>query len=114
MSGALGVAIVGSLVSSIYERDVESSLHGLPAPAREAAGESIGGASAIAGQLPPDSASSLLSSAGDAFVGAMGTGLVVAAALSAAAAVLVVVVLPGRRAEQAARPGARAEIIGNA
>jgi EmrB/QacA subfamily drug resistance transporter len=114
VSGALGVAIIGSLVNSIYKSDVESSLHGLPAPAREAAGESIGAASAIAGQLPPAAGSSLLSSAGDAFAGAMGTGLVVAAALSAAAAVLVVLVLPGKRAERAARPQAGTEIIGNA
>ena len=112
VAGALGVAIVGSLVNSIYKSDVESSLRGLPAPARDAAGESIGAASAIAGQLPPAAGSRLLSSAGDAFVGAMGPGLVVAAALSAVAAVLVALVLPGRRAERAARPGA--EIIGRA
>jgi hypothetical protein len=114
VSGALGVAIVGSLVNSIYKSDVESSLHGLPAPARDAAGESIGAASAIAGHLPPAAGSSLLSSAGDAFVGAMGTGLVVAAALSAAAAVLVALVLPGRPAEHAARAHAGTEIIGHA
>ena len=109
VSGALGVAVVGSLVNSLYSGDVEPALSGLPAPAREAAGESIGAANAVAGQLPSEAGSSLLTAAGDAFVDAMATGLVVAAVLSAAAAVIVVRVLPGTRrlpTAPAAVPGA--------
>jgi EmrB/QacA subfamily drug resistance transporter len=103
VSGALGVAVVGSLVNSLYERDLDpSSLAGLPPAAREAAGESIGAAGAVAGQLPPEAGSSLLASAADAFTNAMGVGMIVAGALSIAAAVLVVRVLPSARAEQAA------------
>jgi EmrB/QacA subfamily drug resistance transporter len=104
VSGALGVAVVGSLVSSLYRDELEPALGALPAPARDAAGESIGAAGAIAAQLPPDAGASLASRAGDAFVGAMGTGLLVAAALSAVAAVIAVVALPGRVAEPAPRP----------
>jgi EmrB/QacA subfamily drug resistance transporter len=99
VSGALGVAVVGSLVNSLYANDVEPALSGLPAPAREAAAESIGAASAIAAELPPEAGSSLTASAGDAFVDAMATGLVVAAALSAAAAVIVARALSRRRVE---------------
>src|SRR5918999_586697 len=62
VAGALGVAVVGSLVNSLYANDVESTLSGLPAPAREAATESIGAANAIASQLPPDAGSALLAS----------------------------------------------------
>jgi EmrB/QacA subfamily drug resistance transporter len=102
VSGALGVAVVGSLVNSLYADDIEPALSGLPAPAREAAGESIGAANAVAAQLPPDAGASLLAASGDAYVDAMATGLVVAAVLSAAAAVLVLRALPGRRAERAA------------
>jgi EmrB/QacA subfamily drug resistance transporter len=102
VSGALGVAVVGSLVNSLYADDIEPALSGLPAPAREAAGESIGAANAVAAQLPPDAGASLLTASGDAYVDAMATGLVVAAVLSAAAAVLVLRALPGRRAERAA------------
>jgi MFS transporter, DHA2 family, multidrug resistance protein len=97
VSGALGVAVVGSLVNSLYGNAVEPALSALPAPAGEAAGESIGAADAVAGHLPADAGASLLASAGDAFVDAMGTGLAVAAALSAAAAVIVARVLPTRR-----------------
>jgi EmrB/QacA subfamily drug resistance transporter len=93
VSGALGVAVIGSLVNSTYRNDLEPSLTGLPAPAREAAGESIGAATAVAGHLPPQAGSSLLASASDAFVGAMGTGLAVAAGLSLVTAVIVARVL---------------------
>jgi hypothetical protein len=103
VSGALGVAVVGSLVNSLYTNDIEPALSGLPAPAREAAGESIGGAKAVAAELPPEAGSTLLASAGDAFVDAMATGFVVAAALSAAAAVMVARVLARRPVERVPR-----------
>jgi EmrB/QacA subfamily drug resistance transporter len=109
VSGALGVAVIGSLVNSLYARDIEPAVSGLPAPTREAAGESIGAANAIAGQLPSEAGSTLLASAGDAFVDAMATGLIVAAAVSGAAAVIVARVLPGRRAESAPRAELRTE-----
>ena len=57
VSGALGVAVVGSLVSSLYSADVEGSLDALPANARAAAESSVGAASAISAQLPPNAAS---------------------------------------------------------
>jgi EmrB/QacA subfamily drug resistance transporter len=89
VSGALGVAVVGSLVNSLYSEDVESSLGALPPAAREAAGESIGATAAVAAQAPPDAGAGLLSTAGDAFTSAMGIGLTVSAALALGAAVLV-------------------------
>jgi EmrB/QacA subfamily drug resistance transporter len=103
VAGALGVAIVGSLVSSLYRDDLEPAVRGLPAPARDAAGESIGAATAIAGQLPQEAGSSLLARAADSFVGAMGTGMLVAAGLSLVAAVIVARVLPSAPPERASR-----------
>ncbi len=96
VSGALGVAVVGSLVSSLYSTDVEGSLGALPASAQAAAQSSVGAASAISAQLPPNAASALLASTGDAFTQAMGTGLFVAAALAGAMAVIVIRFLPPR------------------
>jgi EmrB/QacA subfamily drug resistance transporter len=103
VSGALGVAVVGSVVNSLYADNVEPALSDLPAPAREAAGESIGAADAIADRLPPEEGSALLAGAGDAFVDAMATGLALAAVLSAVAAVIVARVLSDRRVEHAPR-----------
>jgi EmrB/QacA subfamily drug resistance transporter len=91
VSGALGVAVIGSLVSTLYTNDLEGAA-GVPSAARE----SVGAASAIAAQLPPDAGSSLAATAGDAFSQAMGIGMLVAAAMAAVAAVLVARLLPAR------------------
>src|ERR671915_1620593 len=96
VSGALGVAVVGSLVNSLYADDVEGSLGALPPPARESAEESIGATATIAADLPPEVGSGLLSTAGDAFTSAMGIGLTVSAALALGAAVLVARLLPSQ------------------
>jgi EmrB/QacA subfamily drug resistance transporter len=82
VSGALGVAVIGSLVSSLYSSDLERA--GVPEPARE----SVGAASAIAAQLPGDAGSRLMAVAGEAFSDAMGTGMLIAAGLAALGAVL--------------------------
>ena len=100
VSGALGVAVVGSLVSSLYSNEVDSSLAGLPAEAQTRAEDSVGAASAIAAQLPADVATRLVATAADAFTQAMGIGLLVAAALAAATAVVVARFLPAERIEQ--------------
>jgi EmrB/QacA subfamily drug resistance transporter len=100
VAGALGVAVIGSLVSSIYSNDVQQSLVALPAPARSAAQDSVGAASAIAAHLPADAGSALLEAAGDAFTRAMGIGLVMAAAVAAVTAVAVGHFLPGREGER--------------
>ena len=96
VSAALGVAIIGSLISSLYSNDVEGSLGALPAEAQAGAEDSIGAANAIAAQLPPAASSDLLATTGDAFTQAMGTGLLIAAAFAAVAAVLVARFLPAR------------------
>ncbi len=96
VSGALGVAIIGSLIASLYSNDVGGSLGALPAEAQAQAEDSVGAASAIAAQLPPEAASALLATTGDAFTQAMGLSLLVAAALAGAMAVLVTRFLPAR------------------
>jgi EmrB/QacA subfamily drug resistance transporter len=96
VSGALGVAVVGSLIGTLYARDVSSSLGGLPAEAQARVEESIGAATAIGARLPADAAAQLAATTGEAFTRAMGLGLLVAAALAAAAAVVVLGFLPAR------------------
>ena len=115
VSGALGVAVIGSLIGSIYARDVEGSLVGLPAEAQAGAEDSVGAAAAIAARLPADAASELAATTGEAFTRAMGLGLLVAAVLAAATAVVVVRFLPAREqaaAEEEAREPALQPIVG--
>ncbi|HEY6777982.1 MAG TPA: DHA2 family efflux MFS transporter permease subunit [Thermoleophilaceae bacterium] len=110
VAGALGVAVIGSLVNSLYADDVSDSVGALPPGAQDAAKESIGAAGALAAQLPPEAGHALLSAAGDAFVGAMGIGLAVGAALGAATAVVVARLLPGSAGQattESAAPRAR-------
>jgi hypothetical protein len=110
VSGALGVAVIGSLISSLYANEVEGSLGGLPAQAQAGAEDSVGAANAIAAQLPPEAASGLLATTGDAFTQAMGTGLLVAAALAAVTAVLVARFLPAREPAAAEAETAEPEL----
>jgi EmrB/QacA subfamily drug resistance transporter len=111
VAGALGVAVIGSLVTSLYSNDVEGSLGALPPEAQTAAEDSIGAANAIAANLPSNAASSVLAVTGDAFTQAMGFGLLVAAAFAATTAVIVLRFLPARErggAEgEAAKPPVR-------
>jgi EmrB/QacA subfamily drug resistance transporter len=104
VSGALGVAIIGSLISSIYADDVEGKLGALPPAARAPAEDSVGAAHAVAAHLPPGAAAGVRATAGGAFTNAMGTGLVVAAALAAVMAVIVVPLLPSPRMTPALEP----------
>jgi EmrB/QacA subfamily drug resistance transporter len=111
VSGALGVAVIGSLITSLYSSDVEGSLGGLPPEAQAGAEDSIGAAGAIAAQLPPEAASGVLTTTAEAFTHAMGIGLLAAAVLAALAAVLVARFLPDREAvegeTEAAEPAVR-------
>jgi EmrB/QacA subfamily drug resistance transporter len=101
VSGALGVAVIGSLISSLYANELDGSLDALPATAQAGAEDSVGAANAIAAHLPPEASSDLLATTGGAFTQAMGTGLLIAAAIAAATAVVVARFLPAREAAAA-------------
>jgi predicted MFS family arabinose efflux permease len=85
--GALGVAVLGSLLASGYRGDMESVVSGLPAPAAEAARDSLGGALAVGGDR-------FALAAQDAFLTGMHTATLVAAAVAFAGAVIAAVFLP--------------------
>jgi MFS transporter, DHA2 family, multidrug resistance protein len=70
VGGALGVAILGSLLSAVYRGQVADAVAGLPGPARDAASESIAGAHGVAEHMGPAGAP-LISAADQAFVSAM-------------------------------------------
>ena len=92
VAGALGTAVIGSLVTSLYGSNVAGSITGLS----DAAGDSIGQANAIAGRLPADAGGRLIDSAADAFTSALGGGFLVAAGCAIAAAAAAKLWLPAR------------------
>src|SRR5918994_1185170 len=112
VGGTLGVAILGSLLSSSYGADMEPAVESLPQPAADAASDSLGHASVVADQIGGGSGPALSNAGGTAFTTAMGSTLTVAAATALAGALVALVVLPGQsreRAEKHALAGAELE-----
>ncbi|WP_245641081.1 MFS transporter [Streptomyces megasporus] len=105
VGGALGVALLGSLLSAAYRRRIDedvAAVPGLTEGARHAAGESIEATLAAADRLGP-AGRSLAERAGEAFVHAMHVTVIGSASIALLGAVVVALFLPGRRA-----PGERA------
>jgi EmrB/QacA subfamily drug resistance transporter len=96
VAGALGTAVIGSLISSLYASRVSDSVATLPEQARAAAEDSIGKANAIAAELPASQGDSIVTAAADAFTSALGIGFTVAGAAAFLAAVAVKLWLPAR------------------
>lgn len=108
--GTLGVAVIGSVASSLYASRLLATLPpDLPASAVATAKGSVGGAALAARQLRAaglhNVARGLDAAAVQAFLHGLAYGCTVAGGVAAAGFVLVAVVLPGRpRADAAARP----------
>ena len=94
LGGSLGVAVLGSIVSSRYLSELHEVTGSLPAAARQAADESLGGALRVASQLPAGAGRALARNAQVAFVDGMQAAVVVAALAAAAGAVIVFRKLP--------------------
>jgi EmrB/QacA subfamily drug resistance transporter len=98
VAGALGTAVIGSLIASFYGSRISDDVASLPEPARSAAKESIGQANALAAQLPAAQGESLAHSAATAFTGALGLSLAIAAGAGLVGAFAVRRWLPARHA----------------
>jgi predicted MFS family arabinose efflux permease len=94
---ALGVAILGSLVASLYRSDVKEAIAGLlPADAAEKIGDSIGSVGSVTSSLPPDTALAVSEAANQTFVDALNVGFLAAAAFVGVAIVVAAVMIPRR------------------
>jgi hypothetical protein len=99
--GTLGIAVIGSVASSLYASRLLGTLPpGLPASAVTTAKGSVGGAALAAQQLRaaglPSVARALDAAAVQAFLHGLGYACMVAGGVAVAGFVLVVVALPGR------------------
>jgi EmrB/QacA subfamily drug resistance transporter len=101
VGGTLGVAILGSLLSSGYGADMEPAVQSLPPSAADAASESVGHAGVVADQVGGSAGAALNHAAETAFTSAMSTTLTVAAATALAGAALALIVLPRQQRERA-------------
>jgi hypothetical protein len=96
VGGALGVAILGSLLTTSYATSMEDATANLPAPAASAAGDSVGAAVQIAARIGGPEGAALVSSARAAFIDGMSTSLLVAAGFALAGALFAALFLPAR------------------
>lgn len=103
VGGALGIAVLGSLLSTTYRGEIEGHLGAVPAAARDAAGESIEATMAVAGELGP-AGGPLVSAANDAFLSAMHVTALGSAGVALIGTVVVALCMPGRTAPQPAAP----------
>jgi EmrB/QacA subfamily drug resistance transporter len=101
VGGTLGVAILGSLLSSSYGADMEPAVKSLPQPAADAASDSVGHASVVADQIGGSAGHALSNAAETAFTTAMSSTLTVAAITALTGALLALAVLPGKSRERA-------------
>ncbi|MEU8703773.1 MFS transporter [Streptomyces sp. NPDC048565] len=87
LGGALGMAILGSIGAAVYSRDMADAL---PAgtPHADAVRETLGGAAAVAAELPAATADTVLSAAREAFTHGLGIAAIGAAVVMAGAGVL--------------------------
>jgi len=113
LGGTLGVAVVGSVFSSVYGPRLVELLAGLPIPgdALSAAEQSVQAAAAVAERAPAGARSTVLDAAVAAFMDGFGSGSRVAATATLAGAVIAAVFLPARAVDDTvgAVPGASAK-----
>jgi hypothetical protein len=102
LGGALGIAVLGSVLNTTYRTGVEQHTSALPAPLADTARGSLGAAQAIGNRL---GASDLVAHANASFVHGVSLALLAGAATLVAGAAFVALRAPGR-AESEANAGA--------
>jgi EmrB/QacA subfamily drug resistance transporter len=98
LGGALGVAVIGSVMASVYRTRVLASLvHlGVPVAVVAAVRQSVAAGLAVAAHLPPALRSAAAAVTRQAFTDGMSAGSIVAAVATAAAAACATLFLPAR------------------
>jgi len=98
IGGALGVAVIGSLLSTRYQDNVTAVLapYHIPPTVLSTILGSIGGALAVAAHVSPVLGAALVHLARSAFVSGMDLGLTVGAAVALGGCLLALVALPSR------------------
>ena len=93
-AGALGVAVIGSVINTVFSGKMEQAITGLPAEAANAATDSIGAAARVASMLPDPIAAELIATAKTAFTDSLGIAVIVGATVAVIGAILVAKFMP--------------------
>lgn len=103
LGSALGVAVLGSVLSIAYGNRMAGHLDSLNERDAAVAADGVGGALAVAAQLPGDAATSLINTAHTAFVDGMSLAAIVGANFVLIGALVAVWYLPARDHEDPSR-----------
>jgi EmrB/QacA subfamily drug resistance transporter len=105
LGGALGVAVIGSVLNTVYRDHVADPVSGLPPDAAAAAGDSVGAAVAIAARIGGPAGEALRETARTAFVDGLALAVAVAAVVAVATSLYVLRRMPaGERGGRASAP----------
>jgi EmrB/QacA subfamily drug resistance transporter len=104
VGGTLGIAVLGSLLTSGFGSGMDDATAGLPAPAAEAASDSVGAAHDVGGQIGGSAGETLIGLANQAFVDSMATTAMIAAAFAVIGALIALAFLPARERGEGAAP----------
>jgi DHA2 family multidrug resistance protein-like MFS transporter len=96
LAGALGVAVVGSVMNTVYADRMADAVQQLPPQLAGPAGDSVGAAIAIANSVGGAAGQALAGVARSGFVDALSAGAIVAACVVTVGAVLVARFMPPR------------------
>jgi DHA2 family multidrug resistance protein-like MFS transporter len=103
VGGALGIAVLGSVVMAVYRGQIDPALGTVPDQLRSGVSESIAGAYGVAGELAAGGTpvAGLIPAANDAFLTAVHTAAGTSAVIAALSVLVVLRWLPGRRSAPA-------------
>ena len=96
LASAFSIAVVGSVMYTIYATKLGDAVASLPAEAREMARDSIGAAVHLAASLPQEDALALTVAAKSAFTDALGLALLIGAGFSFIGLLIVARFMPAR------------------
>ncbi|HWJ97575.1 MAG TPA: hypothetical protein VNQ33_05405, partial [Acidimicrobiales bacterium] len=105
LGGALGVAVLGSVVTSQYTSSLGPAITSLPAQAKAMADSGLAGALQVASKLPGSAGASLADAAKQSFVDGLAAAAIVATIVVISAAVAAWFLLPSHFGMQATSPG---------
>jgi MFS transporter, DHA2 family, multidrug resistance protein len=97
VGGALGVAVIGTVLASTYGSHLGSAVNQLPAQVRATAQESIGATQQILAKSPPTLRASVEPAANDAYITALHDAALVSAAGALLGAIAAAIWLPGKK-----------------
>lgn len=110
VGGALGVAILGSIVNSIYSSKMAAATAALPSEMAAKASDSVGAAIAIGAKAGGPQGEALAASARSEFVTAMGFAFIAAAAVALVGSLMVLRFMPARHLGDQESAAPRTEI----